>query len=52
MKIVERAIDAVVFAVLLAVAAQTDSQFIRVIAAVSAALLLIGWFVAWRRRSN
>jgi hypothetical protein len=52
MKIVERAIDAIVFAVLVVVAVQTNSQFIRIMAAVSAALLLIGWFVAWRRRSK
>ena len=52
MKIVERVIDAIVFAVLVAVAVRTDSQFIRVMAAASAGLLLIGGFVAWRRRSK
>jgi len=51
-KIIERMIDAVVFSALVVVAVRTNSEFIRVLAAASAALLPIGWFVAWRRRAN
>lgn len=50
LKTFERAIDAIMFGVLVAVAIRTSSEFIRIMAAASAALLLIGWFVAWRRR--
>jgi hypothetical protein len=52
MKIVERLIDAIVFAALVVVAVRTNSEFIRMVGAAAAVLLLIGWFVAWRRRAN
>ena len=50
MKIFERVIDAIVFGALAIVAIRTSSDFIRIVATAAAALLLIGWFVAWRRR--
>ena len=46
---VERSIDAIVFGILIVVAIRTTSNFTRVAAVIGAALLLLGWFVAWRR---
>ena len=52
MKILERLIDVIVFAALVVVAARTNSEFIRIVGVAAAVLLVIGWFVAWRRRAN
>jgi hypothetical protein len=50
--IFERLIDAIVFGGLVMVAIQTESWFIRIVTAVSAVLLPIAWFVAWRRHGR
>ena len=49
-KLLDRVIDVIMFGVLIMVAIQTSSAFIRMVAIASDALLLIGWFVAWHRR--
>lgn len=46
----ERAIDATVFGLLIVVAIRAPNTFIRAAVPVAAALLLIGWVIAWRRR--
>jgi hypothetical protein len=48
--LLERALDAIVLAALVGVAASTPSRFERAALLTAAALLLIGWVVAWRRR--
>lgn len=42
----ERAIDAIVFGALVAVAVGTKSDLIRMVTAASASFLPVGWFVA------
>ena len=49
-RILERALDAVVFGVLIVLAIQTQSAFTRIAVLIAAALVLIGWIIAWRRR--
>jgi hypothetical protein len=46
----ERAIDAAVFGLLIVVAIRAPNGFTRAAALIAAALMLIGWIVAWRRR--
>ena len=46
----ERAIDAIVFGLLIVVAIRAPNTFIRAAVLVAAALVLIGRVIAWRRR--
>ena len=48
---IERAIDVFVLAVLIAVMIGTPSLLVRAAVLVACAMLVRGWFVAWRRRS-
>lgn len=49
-KYYERVFDVIFFITLVVVAVQTRSEFIRISIAIAAALLLVGWLVASRRR--
>jgi hypothetical protein len=46
---VERVMDVIMFGALIVVSIRADSQFIRITTAVSAAILMIGWLIAWHR---
>ena len=47
---VERVLDVFMLAGLIAVMISTPSPFVRVAMLVACAMLVLGWFVAWRRR--
>jgi hypothetical protein len=46
----ERAIDAAVLVILIVIVIRTANEFIKVAALTAVALLVLGWFFAWRRR--
>jgi hypothetical protein len=48
---IERVIDVVLLAGLIGVMISTPSVLVRVAMLVACAMLVLGWFVAWRRRS-
>jgi hypothetical protein len=48
---IERVIDVVLLAGLIGVMISTPSVLVRVAMLVAGAMLVLGWFVAWRRRS-
>jgi len=48
--VLERAIDVAVLGALITVAIRTKSELIRVVVLIGAVLMLLAWFVAWRRR--
>jgi hypothetical protein len=48
---IERVIDVVLLAGLIGVMISTPSVFVRVAMLAGCAMLVLGWFVAWRRRS-
>jgi hypothetical protein len=48
---IERAIDVIVFAGLTGVMINTPNVPLRMAAVVACSMLVLGWFVAWRRRT-
>ena len=48
--LLERTFDAVILGILVVVAIRTDGVFTRSALLLAAILMLLGWFVAWRRR--
>ena len=47
---IERAIDAAVLGIVVVVAIHAPNAFTKAALLTAAALLLIGWLIAWRRR--
>jgi uncharacterized membrane protein YobD (UPF0266 family) len=47
---VERAIDGIVFVILIAAMIQTPSNFMRAALGIACVMILLGWFIAWRRQ--